>query len=118
MNPAARPQPAPIQQPASSHVLPDVLCHASLIGDDEISRQLRADLTARAEAGVQKYGTPLTTHNGRNALMDCYQEVLDAAMYARQASLEAEDMDVNLWTLYEDALFHARRLRVLLNRRP
>ncbi|MGL4756876.1 MAG: hypothetical protein ACRCXB_31395 [Aeromonadaceae bacterium] len=44
-----------------------------------------ADLTNRALEGKEKYGEPLLANNGRNALWDLYQELLDAAMYIRQA---------------------------------
>lgn len=44
-----------------------------------------SDLTNRALEGTAKYGEPLKAHNGRNALWDLYQELLDAAMYIRQA---------------------------------
>ena len=49
-----------------------------------------ADMAERAAAGVQKYGTHLQTHNGRDALWDAYQEVLDLVMYLRQAILERD----------------------------
>ena len=49
-----------------------------------------ADLTNRALEGKEKYGEPLLAHNGRNALWDLYQELLDAAMYIRQAIEEQE----------------------------
>ncbi|MGL5527818.1 MAG: hypothetical protein ACRDCI_05460, partial [Plesiomonas shigelloides] len=44
-----------------------------------------ADMTNRALEGKEKYGEPLLAHNGRNPLWDLYQELLDAAMYIRQA---------------------------------
>ena len=46
------------------------------------------DLVARAEFGKAKYGTYLMTDNGRDALMDAYQELLDGLMYLRQHELE------------------------------
>ena len=49
-----------------------------------------ADISQRATAGVQKYGTHLQTHNGRDALWDAYQEALDLSMYLRQAILERD----------------------------
>ena len=49
------------------------------------------DIIERKEFGVRKYGTPLLTHNGRDALWDAYQEALDLVMYLRQALLERED---------------------------
>lgn len=42
------------------------------------------DLIDRSEMGRSKYGTLLRTGNGRDALWDAYQEVLDLAMYLRQ----------------------------------
>jgi hypothetical protein len=51
-----------------------------------------ADLTARAEEGHKKYGTYLETHNGRDSLMDAYQEALDLCMYLRQALEERNDV--------------------------
>lgn len=49
---------------------------------------LKADLQVRREKGLEEYGEPLTTHNGRDALWDAYEEVLDLAMYLRQEILE------------------------------
>jgi hypothetical protein len=48
------------------------------------------DLEARAMHGKSKYGTLLKSNNGRNALMDAYQEALDLVMYLRQC-LEEQD---------------------------
>lgn len=42
------------------------------------------DLVRRAEVGKVKYGNYLYAENGRSALLDAYQEVLDLAMYLRQ----------------------------------
>jgi hypothetical protein len=49
-----------------------------------------ADMAERAAMGVIKHGMPLQTHNGRDALWDAYQEVLDLAMYLRQTILERD----------------------------
>ena len=72
MNKAAVHEPAPL--PGKDVVLPHVI----------------KDLEARAVAGKEKYGTVLETHNGRNALMDAYQEALDLVMYLKQALLEQD----------------------------
>ena len=42
------------------------------------------DIKARVEAGKSKYGTVLQSHNGRDALMDAYQEAIDLVLYLRQ----------------------------------
>jgi len=52
---------------------------------------LRLDIEARIESGRQKYGERLTSHNGRNAPMDLYQELLDAVVYARQCIVESTE---------------------------
>ena len=43
------------------------------------------DMKARDLLGRARYGTPLQAHNGRHALQDAYEEILDAAVYLRQA---------------------------------
>lgn len=48
------------------------------------------DMLARNEFGKTKYGTPLQANNGRNALKDAYEEVLDLAVYLKQKLLEEE----------------------------
>jgi hypothetical protein len=54
-------------------------------GKTDILPLVIADLQARDAAGTKKYGTTLQTNNGRDALVDAYQEALDLAMYLRQA---------------------------------
>jgi hypothetical protein len=46
------------------------------------------DLKARAEVGHKRYGTYLQPNNGRDALLDAYQEILDLAKYIRQELYE------------------------------
>jgi hypothetical protein len=66
-NDAARPQPPPTGN------------------GTPILELVAADLRARSEVGTRKYGTILRANNGRDALMDAYQEALDLCMYLRQA---------------------------------
>lgn len=44
-----------------------------------------ADMRERDATGRARYGTPLQAHNGRDALVDAYQEALDLVVYLRQA---------------------------------
>ena len=74
---AARHEPPPI--PGREIVLPYVV----------------HDLQCRAVEGKKKYGTMLETENGRDALMDAYQEALDLVMYLRQAILERDNPGKN-----------------------
>lgn len=48
------------------------------------------DLKDRSNMGKDKYGTVLQSHNGRDSLMDAYQEALDLVMYLRQALIERD----------------------------
>lgn len=59
------------------------------LGDEEILPLVISDLQKRAELGLAKYKQPLMTHNGRNPLIDAYQEAMDLALYLRQAIAEA-----------------------------
>jgi transcriptional regulator with XRE-family HTH domain len=57
-------------------------------GSEEVLPALIADLQARSAQGATKYGHALQTGNGRDAMVDAYQEVLDLAMYFKQLLLE------------------------------
>lgn len=46
------------------------------------------DMQARDRFGREKYGTPLQCLNGRDPLVDAYQEALDLVVYLKQAILE------------------------------
>ena len=48
------------------------------------------DMRARDALGRSRYGTPLQAGNGRDALRDLYEELLDAAVYAK-AEMEERD---------------------------
>ncbi len=43
-----------------------------------------ADIEARKQIGIQRYGQTLKAHDGRDNLLDIYQELLDAAIYIRK----------------------------------
>lgn len=55
-----------------------------------IQSMVRADLEYREQVGIQRYGTPLHAHNGRDALRDAYEESLDLACYLRQMMEERQ----------------------------
>lgn len=51
-----------------------------------------SDLKGRAESGRIRYGTYLESFNGRDSLMDAYQEALDLVMYLKQALIERDTL--------------------------
>lgn len=52
-------------------------------GQDVTSLVLH-DIKTRSEMGAKKYGKPLQTNNGRDAMVDAYQEAIDLVLYLRQ----------------------------------
>ena len=59
-------------------------------GEEVVLFHVLEDFKRRAETGKAQYGTYLETHNGRDALIDAYQEALDLCMYLKQAIMERE----------------------------
>lgn len=49
-----------------------------------------ADMKARDDFGASKYGTRLQPHNGRDGLIDAYQEALDLCVYLRLVIFERD----------------------------
>lgn len=62
------------------------------IGNDHpvIHNLVQKDLEDRLRVGIETYGQPLQPFNGRDALIDAYQEVLDLAVYLRQTIYERD----------------------------
>lgn len=48
------------------------------------------DLEARADVGLNRYGTHLQPHNGRDPILDLYQELQDGLLYLRQFIYERD----------------------------
>lgn len=69
-----------------------------------VTIEVITDLAKRREGGVVKYGGELTTNNGRNPLIDLYQELLDATCYVRQAIMEQADAPI--FTTQELGILH------------
>lgn len=66
MNPLVTPQPPPHQS--------NGVCIADLV---------IKDMQDRKQFGIDKYGAYLEPTNGRNMLVDTYQELMDACVYMR-----------------------------------
>ncbi len=59
-----------------------------LKGTTDIAEAVIEDIKERKKIGMEKYGSPLQAHNGRRALVDLYQELLDAVQYLKQELIE------------------------------
>ncbi len=60
-------------------------------GNVDIWPLVLEDIKSRVKVGESKYGTVLQSENGRDALMDAYQEAIDLVLYLRQAIAENEN---------------------------
>ena len=69
-----------------------------------------ADMRERDQTGRARYGTPLQTFNGRDALVDAYQEALDLVVYLRQA---IEERNAALTTRSIDVGGHTEMLALM-----
>jgi hypothetical protein len=58
----------------------------------DVQSAVIADIEARRELGIRRYGTALQPNNGRNALLDAYEEALDLAMYLKQRLIEESSL--------------------------
>lgn len=74
----------------------------------EIFRKVAKDMKDRHEVGVARYGTPLQANNGRDALVDAYQEILDSIVYLKQVLVENK-LDKAMSSLIRREYFLAMR---------
>jgi hypothetical protein len=54
------------------------------------------DLDSRKELGIKKYGVALQPNNGRNSLVDAYEEALDLVVYLRNEIAKNANLDINV----------------------
>ena len=59
-------------------------------GTQRIVDYVLMDINNVVEKGFEHYGCYLEAHNGRDALVDAYQEAIDMVFYLRQAILERD----------------------------
>jgi len=78
--------------------------------------QVLVDMRARDRFGLAKYGVRIQPCNGRDNLVDAYQEMLDGAVYLRSAlyEMEAGADRALLQGMYEHSLGLLMRLRAVL----
>lgn len=55
--------------------------HLTLGIGEKVIPLVLSDMRDRDAVGRQRYGTPLTSGNGRDHLVDAYQELLDSCVY-------------------------------------
>jgi hypothetical protein len=63
---------------------------------EKVADLVSQDIQEKKQMGIEKYGVPLQAGNGRNALVDAYQEALDLSQYLRQEIEEKKQLDHEL----------------------
>lgn len=86
--PATMVQLPPTSCARSEVIMDQVLHHIMHHGRGPTVDEIVADIKARSNVGLKKYGTRLMTFNGRDPWVDLYQELLDAVQYHTQAVVE------------------------------
>lgn len=113
-------QPPPMVN-ANPAIWPLVIADVGILGAPGICALVQKDMEERHQVGIERYGTPLQPFNGRDALVDAYQEALDKTVYLRQALLESSQMYeptgefyVRLTLLYNVAYQQVGEIRTLI----
>lgn len=96
------PQPAP--QPNDNPAVWDlVIQEVQEFFSGPVANCLVKDMQERDAIGKERYGVRLQPFNGRDALIDAYQEIADCTVYAKQYALEHPD-DADVQKLYKQSL--------------
>jgi hypothetical protein len=102
-------QPEPISN-SQVAVWQVVISDIQTLPDSPTKTALLTDMHDRDTFGRSKYGVPLQPFNGRDALIDLYQEFLDATVYTKQYQLE-NPSDSSFALVYDILLSMLRNVR-------
>lgn len=84
--------------------------------EKDLLQAMKIDLLARQRKGIETYGGKLEMFNGRDPLLDAYEEALDLAMYLRQALSEQlllKEVTVVTRTLKPDAAYRVNHEQIV-----
>lgn len=79
-------------------------------GDRKARDHVVVDMRERDRLGRERYGTPLTADNGRDQLVDAYQEMLDGVVYLRAALQEGGSSVRGIYYTLLQAVVETRRV--------
>jgi len=71
---------------------------------------ITADIDARLKLGIERYGQPLQPFNGRDMLLDAYEEILDALVYLRAALYEIDHEKNPRPAIFGDKVTEAKQM--------
>jgi hypothetical protein len=103
-----RPGDQPLPVPNDGPSMHDLVCRdlPGIVGTAAELNAVRDLMAARKQVGIDRYGSLLQAHNGRDCARDLKEELADAAVYARQWLEElADDMTAgDVYEVYEHVL--------------
>ena len=85
-------------------------------GGESVTDRLIERLLERQKKGIATYGRSLETFNGRDAIRDLEEELLDGLQYLTQVRLEREALEAKIeadWNKLLDRATHVARAEVL-----
>lgn len=56
-----------------------------------VFNELKKDLDARNAKGFKTYKKPMTANDGRDTMLDIYEELLDALVYIKKFMIERDN---------------------------
>lgn len=101
-------QDTPTRTDLSKPILPDLLKwinESNFTFKEEEIEILSSSLKKRSDFGLQKYGTFLCTHNGRNSELDLQQELIDGLQYLFQMNMEGKKLNDKTITIFKANFF-------------
>lgn len=78
-------------------------------GKQDVYTKVLEFLAVRRKKGIETYGRPLQTHNGRNPLRDMLEETADQLNYNMQIVLELQDIEPALKLASEGLIEKAKQ---------
>jgi len=81
-----------------------------------VSNKIISDMKERNQFGIEKYGTPLQAFNGRNSLIDAYQELLDGMVYIEQSYIERKIDKTIKEYIMSDLMWALIEIRMIIDR--
>jgi hypothetical protein len=115
--PTVEDQPPPTSRPDATPVWNEVIqdfqvkFERSVVPPRDVVALVLVDMRERDQLGRERYGMPLTTYNGRDHVVDAYQEMLDAAVYMKAAMIEDDGVPQTMYMrLLDDVAFLRQRI--------
>lgn len=111
-----QPRPTPNDHPACWDL---VIEDARALHHDQAAVEATVkDMQDRDQVGLERYGTRLQPYNGRDSLVDAYQEALDLCVYLRTVLYELHEAgdtaEDEAQEVYDSALMNAIAIRSFL----